>query len=382
MTFESPIIAGDLATIRGQLPAARSIGYLNAGSFGPLPQVAIDAVDAQRTYDAQQRQAVDHWDRLTSAQGAARAALASLTGVASEQLALMHTTHEGLNVCLWGLGLRDGDSVVTTDEEHPGLLVPLRHVRDRLGCEVRTATWGGDDQAFVDGVLEQVDARTRAVVVSHVSWLSGRVAPMRMLRDALPADTKLVVDGAQSAGTLVVTPGDGWDAYTVSGQKWPCGPSGSGAVALVDPEAWQPTYGAFMQVVDHVNVLASPLVGDCRRFEMSQEDLAPLVGIAASVEWLMATVGLDRIHAHARACNARARARLVGGGIDPDSMQGDANLLAIRLTGAVDVNRRLHAAGYLVRDIGDQLLRVSFGCWNTPEEVDGVVDALLDAVSS
>ena len=378
-----PLDEHELARIREQLPAIAGTAYLNAGTLGPMPVAAIEAMDAERDYDERTRQTTDHWDRLVALQHGARDAITALTGVERDQVALMHSTHEGLNSCLWGLDLREGDGVVTTDEEHPGLLVPLRHVRARLHADVRTAPWCDGADAFVESVLHCVDERTRAVALSHVSWVTGRVAPLRMLRDALPAHVRLIVDGAQSAGVFEVDPADGWDAYTVSGQKWPCGPNGSGGLAMRDPESWLPTFGAYTQVVDYSDILHSDVTPEGRRLEQSQEALAPLAGIAASVRWLTNAVGIDRAHAHARMLNARIRAALEAGGIDPTTLHGVDHLLAIDVDAgtAADRSAALHDRGFLVRPLGEDRIRASFGCWNTPDEVDGLAAALLELVS-
>lgn len=366
--------------MREQLPATSTVAYLNTGSFGPLPRVTLAAMLEQDTYDAEFRQDTDHWERLSSLQQGARDALTMLTGVEREQVALMHTTHEALNACLWGMELRSGDNVVTTDEEHPGLLVPLRHMRHRLGVDVRLAHWDGDDQAFVDGVLAHVDERTRAVALSHVSWVSGRAAPLRLLRDGLPDGVRIIVDGAQSGGVYEVTLDDGWDAYTISGQKWPCGPSGSGGLAVRDPEAWLPTYGAYTQVTDYQDFLGSPLTPDARRLEMSQETLAPLAGFAASVHWIVGDVGLTRVRAHGRACNARAREMLASTGFDPATLLGHDHLLSIDVPSADTIATALYDDGYLIRSLSPQRLRLSFGFWNTAEEVEGCIEALCARV--
>ncbi len=373
----------ELRRIREQLPAIQRIAYLNAGTLGPLPERAIDAMAIERERDEQVRQAPDHWDCLVAAQQRARVALGALTGTSPDHVALMHATHPGLNACLWGMELADGDAIVTTDEEHPGLLVPLRHLHARRGCDVRFASWRSDDEEFVAAILALVDARTRAVALSHVSWTSGRIAPLRMVRDALPDHVRLIVDGAQSAGVLAIDPADGWDAYTVSGQKWPCGPNGTGGVALADPTAWQPTFGAYMQVRDHADVVHSELVDDGRRLEFAQESITPLAGFAASVAWLTQDVGLARAHAHARSLNERVRAQLRDGGVRGDRLHGFDHLLSIDAPGenAVAAVETMLARGILVRWLSPTRLRASFGCWNTPEEADQLAESIVELIA-
>ena len=41
------------------------------------------------------------------------------------ELALTGSTTDGVNTVISGLDLRPGDEIITSDEEHPGLLAPL-----------------------------------------------------------------------------------------------------------------------------------------------------------------------------------------------------------------------------------------------------------------
>jgi len=359
------------------------VRYLNAGMLGPLTRHARDAVAGECALDAERRDDPELWTRLVAHQAAARGAVTSLTGVSVDQVALTHTTHEALNVCLWGLPLDadGGHSIVTTDEEHPGLLVPLRHVRDRRACEIRTAAWVDDDETFVANVLALVDTGTRAVALSHVSWVTGRVAPISALGAALPDGVRLIVDGAQSAGVLAVDPSDGWDAYTVSGQKWSCGPNGSGGLALVDPEAWLPTFGAYLQLTDPSDPFGSALTPTAARFESSQEASGPLAGFAASVAWLVGEVGLWRAHEHALALNSYARSVLASGPRTAAlTLHGHEHLLCIDVAEgtALTVVQRIARAGVSVRPLGASRLRLSLGAWNSTEDIDACVAALAD----
>lgn len=385
MTGQTKLTKKRLEAIRQSLPSVHNLCYLNAGTLGPLPQRTIDAISCEHEYDAQIRQAPKHWERLIDLQVRARQMLGKLVGVSSEQMALMHSSHEGLNVCLWGMDLKPGQSIVTTTEEHPGLLVPLRHAVERSKINVRFARWHDHEEKFVEEILALVDNSTRAVMISHVSWTSGRIAPLRALRDALSPSVMLVVDGAQGAGALTVNADrDGWDAYTISGQKWPCGPNGSGGLALIDPERWSPCFGAYMQVVDHTNILNSQLVRTGVRFEQSQESLGPLAGIAESIQWLLDDVGgIDTIEQHARVLNQQARSTLMKSGLNTSNVHGSAHLLCIETEdpSAEQVSERMLEDGFLIRPLGSSRVRLSFGCWNTPDEIVRACSALTNHLS-
>jgi L-cysteine/cystine lyase len=380
--------AAEVAAIRADLPVLETGGrYLNAGTLGPLPRRTIDAMDAELQYDITRRQSVDLWDRLVATGDRARRALARIVSVDAQQIALMHSTHEGINAALWGIDWRDGDELVTTDQEHPAAQVPMRHVRDRAGVTLRTVAWDGSDgdEELTARVAAACSERTRAVLISHVSWLSGAVAPLRALRQALPEHVRLIVDGAQGGGIVATSLDDGWDAYTISGQKWPCGPNGTGALALADPEAWLPTFGGATQVDMPARPFDSDVVRSAQRFETSQTAMVPLEGVSAAIGWLLDRVDVPRAAAHARAMNTYARsaieAQLAGAPIR--RLYGDAHLLAIELDAesAAPIVRALWDADIQVSaPIAQRRVRFSFGPWTTSDDVDAGIDALAAAL--
>src|SRR5204863_8118326 len=135
------------------------------------------------------------------------------------------------NIAVAGVGLGSGDEVVTTDSEHPGLLLPL-HVS---GARVRVAEVAGHPTAeALERIVSSVGPRTRLLALSHVLWTTGQVMPVHELKreTGLP----LLVDGAQSVGAIPVDVGE-LDYYTVSGQKWLCGPAPLGALYVRDSES-------------------------------------------------------------------------------------------------------------------------------------------------
>ena len=139
-------------------------------------------------------------------------------------LSLTASTTDGCNVVLAGLDLGPEDEIVTTTDEHFGLIGPL-HTSGARVVVVEPDT---------ERIVEAVTPRTRLVAVSHVLWTTGAILPVHELRarTGLP----ILVDGAQSVGVIDVD-ARGLDYYTVSGQKWLCGPEGTGALVVADPES-------------------------------------------------------------------------------------------------------------------------------------------------
>ena len=116
-----------------------------------------------------------------------------------------------------GLALSAGDEIVTSDEEHPGLLGALGAARELRGVSIR--------EVPLSEVADAVGPRTRLVACSHVGWMSGLLAPAELAQ----VDVPVLLDGAQGVGAVPVdVRALGCDAYAGAGQKWLCGPDGLG----------------------------------------------------------------------------------------------------------------------------------------------------------
>ncbi len=135
---------------------------------------------------------------------------------------------EGLGTALMGMTWSPGDEIITTFEEHPGLLLPLALLARRFGVVTRYADIGDGASGVVEALADRITSRTRVIALSHVLWSTGAVLPLREISElARQHELMVVVDGAQSAGQVPVDlHAMGIDAYAMAGQKWLCGPEG------------------------------------------------------------------------------------------------------------------------------------------------------------
>src|SRR5919199_2238739 len=118
-----------------------------------------------------------------------REGYARVLGTDPDNVALTTSTSEGLGKVLAGMDLGPGDQIVTSDQEHPGLVGPLKAARDR-GVEVRAVPFAQ--------LADAVDGRTTLVAASHVNWVTGEVAPAALAEVGVP----VILDGAQGAGAV------------------------------------------------------------------------------------------------------------------------------------------------------------------------------------
>ena len=84
-----------------------------------------------------------------------------------------------------------------------------------------------------EAILAAVTPQTRLLALSHALWTTGRVLPVRELREQ--TGVPVLVDGAQSVGTVPVDAA-GLDFLTISGQKWLCGPDSTGALVVAEED--------------------------------------------------------------------------------------------------------------------------------------------------
>src|SRR5438128_2702704 len=167
--------------------------------------------------EAQDGRALSHFERRFALADELRSAYAGLLGCKASDVALTTCTSEGIAQTISGLELGHGDEVVTSDEEHPGLLGALSAERQLRGVSVRAVP-------LLD-VANAVGPRTRLVACSHVGWMSGLEAPKELAQ----LDVPVLLDGAQGVGAVEVDVGAlGCDAYAGAAQKWLCGPDGAG----------------------------------------------------------------------------------------------------------------------------------------------------------
>ena len=184
----------DLSAVRAELPVLERYAYLNAGTNGPLPRRSAEAmIQAVERDLAEGRSSKSYFERLLAQREELRGALGRILEAPGETIALATSTTEGCNVVLTGLGIGPGDEVVTSDSEHPGLFGGLL----TSGAEVREVELSSRPAAEALEALEAaITPKTRLLALSHVSWLTGAVFPVRELAGrGIP----VLVDGAQAA---------------------------------------------------------------------------------------------------------------------------------------------------------------------------------------
>jgi selenocysteine lyase/cysteine desulfurase len=355
----------DAAALRAEFPVLESLAYLNSGTDGPVPATAAAAARAALDAQVIEGRYTPHFEARRAGQEALRAAYARVLGCPVEDVALKSSTSDGLAAVLAGLDLGPGDEIVTSDSEHPGLIGPLVVARQR-GVKITAVP--------LEDTADAVTRETTLVACSHVSWVTGAVAPAALAE----LDVPVLLDGAQGAGAIPLDMAQlGCAAYAAAGQKWLCGADGTGMLYISPAfrarvRAIAPGYTAFQ---DASRGLDGELHEDARRHDGAT---LPREGVAftlAAIE-LLESYGLRAVHERATELAARfaealrAKDRTV-------AARGDTTLVAWEDPDPEAARERVAASGVVIRNLpGTPYLRVSVGAWNDERDLERLLDAL------
>jgi L-cysteine/cystine lyase len=348
---------------RAQFPVFERFAYLNAGSSGPLPQTAIDAMQERLERDlAEGRSGKAYIEEVFDLRERIRAGLAAVLGTSADLVALTESTTRGCQIVAAGLGLGRDDEIVTTDQEHFGLLGALQV----SGARVVVA------EADEDALLAAVSPRTRLMAVSHVLWTTGRRLDLARLRQ--PEGPPLLVDGAQSAGAIPVDL-TGVDFYTVSAQKWLCGPDPSGALFVRDPDRLRVTLPSVFSTQSYEVDGSFVPKDNARRFDSGWIGTPSLAGLDAALE-----VHPDWRYEGAATAAVGCR-ELLAPLAEVVTPAGHSTLVSFRPPGdPTELVASLQEQGVIVRELpGRNLVRASCGWWTSEDDLGRLAAGIAGA---
>jgi L-cysteine/cystine lyase len=351
---------------RARFPVLDRFAYLNSGTFGPLARETLQAMAELRAWEGEHGRGGNvYFNTMLERRERVRGLLADQIRVPADHVALTDSTTEGVHIVVSGLEL---DEVVTTDAEHFGLTGPL--IASGAGLRIAQVA-GAHPDALFGLIREQVTSKTSLIAISAVSWLDGSVFPWRELREA--TGVPVLVDGAQSAGALDVDATDA-DFYTVSAQKWLCGPDATGALYIREPDALKPRLVAYPSAESYDIAAGTwePKAG-ARRFDALFTPATSLAGLEAALTDLP-----EGRFARARELTDRCRSTLIEHGHEVVGEQGQGTLVTFRWSGDTEAAAAaLYDRGVILRELkGSGTLRASVGWWNDGSDIERLIEGL------
>ncbi len=403
----------DPGAVRSEFPAlaqqvnGHPLVYLDNAATTQKPLAVLQAIESYyRSDNANVHRGIHELSRrATDAYEGARQRVAQWIGAGGPgEVIWTRGTTEALNLVAYGWGLDhvgEGDEILLSVQDHHSNIVPWQLLARRTGARLRYLEIDEDGRWMIDDLGSLLGERTRIVSVSHVSNALGTVNPIRRLVEEVRRTSSaiVVVDGAQAVPHLEVDVGEiGADFYAFSGHKM-CGPTGIGCLwGRPDRlEAMSPFQGGG-EMISIVERDSSTWADVPHKFEAGTPNIAGAVGMGAAVEWLSQFERSD-ILAHEQDLSAYAMERLaeMGGirvygpsqpsdrsGVVPFTMD-DAHphdISTILDMKGVAIRAGHHCAQLVMQRYGTAATaRASFYLYNTRDEVDRLIEALLEVRS-
>ncbi len=396
-----PYAARALFPILSRRVNGKPLVYLDSAASAQKPRAVIEAMTAamEGSYANVHRGLHTMANETTEAFEAARETVARfLNAESADQIVWTKGGTEAINLVAAGIGqsIQPGDEIIVTQMEHHANIVPWHMLREARGAVLRWAPVLDDGALDMAALAALIGPRTRLVAVTHMSNVLGTINDVRAIADLAHAAGALVlVDGCQGAVHCApdVQALDA-DFYVFTGHKL-YGPTGIGGLygkreAL---EALPPYQGGgeMIATVEEDRVTYAPVP---HRFEAGTPPILEVIGLGVAIDWM---TGFDHgaVAAHEQAVYEHARQRLAGLNWfrEIGTAQGKGAIMTFTVDGAhahdiaqvmdrygVAVRAGLHCAEPLSKRFGvTSSARASFALYNTTEDADVFVDALIKA---
>ncbi|RIV28601.1 aminotransferase class V-fold PLP-dependent enzyme [Alicyclobacillaceae bacterium I2511] len=373
--------------LRRDFPALRQVTYLNTGSFGALPVAAAEQMKETMAQQCTEgREFV--CSKLAEVQRDIREQLTSLFHVDANSWALTDSTAQGANAVLWGLALVQGDEILVTDNQHPEFLLPVFVQKQRRGVVVRRVQISSQLDIMMEALEAAVTSRTRLLVCSQVSYLTGHRLPVeKIIQWAHGRGILVLLDGSQGAGAEDLGLRElNADFYTFPGHKWLCGPEGTGALYVRQElvSMVEPTFVGTASLRHQMDWTSDGFYlpsERSNRFEYSTANMAVWVGWQESLKYLRIQTGWEYIFTRTKGLSGSLLDRLLDLPHVRVVTPRDARvgLVSFQVTGfsAARVVEAARQRGIQMKLLAaHNMVRVSTGFYNTEEELERLVGFL------
>jgi len=217
-------------TVQDAFDVDRTLINLNNGNSSPAPRVVHEA--CTRALDYSNRLPVYYRTLLEAKVDGIRQELATTFGCDAEELAITRNASEALHTVQCGLDLRQGDEVVTTDQDYSRMLWAWDQRVRRDGIVLRRIQFPvpttSDD--LMRRFEQAITPRTRVLHFCHMTNITGQLFPvLELSRLARSRGILTIVDGAQAIAHFPFTLRElECDFYGTSLHKWLMAPHGTG----------------------------------------------------------------------------------------------------------------------------------------------------------
>jgi len=286
--------------LRDQIPALKNKYYFNYGGQGPLPKSSLEATF--KTWEIIQELGPftnDIWPFIYKEILTTKRIIAKKLGVNSKNIALTENISSGMVLTFWGIKVKEGDELLISDCEHPGVVAASREFcrRNKLKFKILSIQKikNLNDETIISEISRNLNGKTKILIISHILWNFGYQIPLKEISIKLKDNREnsyLIVDGAQTFGHIRIEEEVIYsDLYSITSHKWACGPEGLGAIYVSDRfiQETDPTIIGWKSLKKEQGIYEPSenlFHEDARKFEVATSCIPLLAGLRNSLNLL------------------------------------------------------------------------------------------------
>ncbi len=303
---------------------------------------------------------------------------------------------DGLNRIVFGYfkdKLKEGDEVLLSLSEHASNILPWFELKKEIGIVIKYIDLNSNNEITMDNLKKAITEKTKVISLAYITNVIGDTRPIKEIcKYAHQKDILVVIDGAQSishSNTNVID--DDIDFFVASAHKF-YGPTGTGFLygKFNLLEQMKPLfYGGGMNAIylkdGYMELREVPT-----RFEAGTQNIAGIIGMGAAIDYIN-NIGINNIIKHENNLkeylisklkeldnviiyNEKVRGNIVSFNIK-DIFSQDVSVYLDKYN--ICIRSGNHCSKILNNALGvDNTCRISFGIYNTKEEIDKLLDAL------
>ena len=283
--------------LRSLIPSLKNKIYFNYGGQGPLPTPSLKKIISSWEKLQEIGPFTNNvWPYINNEVILTKRLIAKLMGVKIKNIALSENISTGMVLPLWGIDFIEGDEILISDCEHPGIVAAVRELCQRFKLKLNIfpiqKISNLNDELVIHEIKKYLNKNTKILIISHVLWNFGYEVPLKELKNELEKVNKnsyLIVDGAQSFGHIEIEEKVRYsDLYAITSHKWACGPEGLGAFYVSDRFIMRtrPTIIGWKSLKKEQGIYEPSdnlLHEDARKFEIATSCVPLLTGLRESL---------------------------------------------------------------------------------------------------
>ena len=396
----------DIQKIRSNFPALeqtvynKPLIYLDtAASAQKTKQVLVLQEKLHNIYYGNIHRAAHYMaDKSTNEFEAVREKVQHFIGAENrEEIIFTKGTTESVNLVAFSFAekyISEGDEIIVSEMEHHSNIVPWQLAAERKGARIVVLPFNNTGELLIDQLPGLINEKTKIITVGHVSNVLGTIHPIKkIIKIAHQKNIPVFVDGAQAVQHMKVNVQElDADFYAFSAHKM-YGPNGVGI--LYGKRKWldeMPPYQGGGEMISEVSFPKTTFNEIPFKFEAGTPNITSVIAFGAAIDFLKET-GLGNVSDWEQELLKYATLKL--NKIEGLQIYGKApqksGVISFNIEGVhhYDLGMLLDKTGIAVRtghhcaepvmnhfNISGTV-RVSFGVYNTKEEIDTLAKTLI-----